>query len=152
MEFSNDNVKHTKILKKSIRKVSDLFFFFQKPGGFQWRALAWGDLELSYACMNFFLLSITSVDGKHLSEVVLCSCWIWFPGHTHTPNTCHQWLWCTWSRGHCLWSPACPVRLQHEVAFAPPSAASTWILLPNLRSVWNVPKKCWCAPLPRFLR
>ena len=21
----------------------------------------------------------------------------------------HQWLWCSWSRGHCFWSQACPV-------------------------------------------
>ena len=27
---------------------------------------------------------------------------------TRTPRTRHQWLWCWWSRGHCLWIPACP--------------------------------------------
>ena len=24
------------------------------------------------------------------------------------PRTRHLWLWCSWSRGHCLWSSACP--------------------------------------------
>ena len=50
---------------KSIR------LFFTKPGGFQLSALAWGDLELSYAYVIFFRLSIASADDKpHLSEVV----------------------------------------------------------------------------------
>ena len=54
----------------SVKKVSDLFFL-RKPGGFQWIALAWGNLEPSYACVNFSHLSMASVDGKqHLSEVV----------------------------------------------------------------------------------
>ena len=53
----------------SVRSVSD--FFLWKPCGFQLSALAWGDLEPSYACVNFFCLSIASVDGKqNLSEVV----------------------------------------------------------------------------------
>ena len=29
-------------------------FLLQNPGGFQWSELAWGNLEPSYACMNFF--------------------------------------------------------------------------------------------------
>ena len=54
-------------LLKSIRP----YFFLQKPGGFKWSALAWGDLEPPYAYVNFFHLSIVSVDGKqHLSKVV----------------------------------------------------------------------------------
>ena len=32
----------------------------------------------------------------------------WLQGRTHTPRTRHQWLWCSWSQGLCLWSPACP--------------------------------------------
>ena len=53
-----------------------------------------------------------------------------------------------------LWSPACPVRLQHEVALAPPSATSARIsphlsARPNLRPEWNVPKKWWYPPLPQ---
>ena len=52
------------------RKVSNTFFLW-KPGGFQWSALAWGNLEPSYACVNFYCLSNTPVDGKqYLSEVV----------------------------------------------------------------------------------
>ena len=39
---------------RSVRKVSDLIFVVQKPGGFQWSTLAWGDLEPTYACLNFF--------------------------------------------------------------------------------------------------
>ena len=38
---------------------------------------------------------------------------IWFLGRTHTPRTRHQWLYCSWSRGHCLWSPACQVVPEH---------------------------------------
>ena len=38
----------------SVRKVSDILFL-QKPGGFQWSVLAWGDLEPSYRSVNFFL-------------------------------------------------------------------------------------------------
>ena len=38
----------------SVRKVSDLFLFFRKPGGFQWNVLPWGDHEPSYAFMIFF--------------------------------------------------------------------------------------------------
>ena len=89
-----------------------------RPGGFQWSMLGWGDLEPSYTCMNFFShLSIVSVEGKqHLSEVVLSAVvgfsfyrkW-WVSGRTYTPRTCHQWLWCSWSRGHCSWSSECPV-------------------------------------------
>ena len=30
-------------------------FFLRKSGVFQWGTLAWGNLELSYACVNFFL-------------------------------------------------------------------------------------------------
>jgi hypothetical protein len=45
-------------------------FFLRKPGGFQGSALAGGDLEPSYACVNFFHQSV-SVDGKqHLSDIV----------------------------------------------------------------------------------
>ena len=43
----------------------------RKPGGFQLSALAWGELEPSYAFVNFSRLPIASVDRKqHLSEVV----------------------------------------------------------------------------------
>ena len=72
---------------------------------------------MKHACMRWiwtflrmhefsYLLSIASVDGKqHLSEVVF-SALVWFslygkwqvPGRTCTPRTCHQWLWCSWSR------------------------------------------------------
>ena len=38
----------------SVRKVFELFFL-RKPGGFQWSALAWGDLEPSYTCVSFLL-------------------------------------------------------------------------------------------------
>ena len=31
----------------------------------------------------------------------------WLQDRTPTPRTRHQWLWCLWSRGHCLWAPAC---------------------------------------------
>ena len=31
-----------------------LTFFLCKPGGYHWSALAWGNLEPSYACMGFF--------------------------------------------------------------------------------------------------
>ena len=52
------------------RKVSDLILL-QKPDWFQRSALAWGDLEHSYAYLKFSRLSIASVDNKqHLSEVV----------------------------------------------------------------------------------
>ena len=55
----------TTLLKKSIRPY---YYFLEKPGGFQWSVLAWGDLEPSYASR----LSIVSVDGKQrLCEVVL---------------------------------------------------------------------------------
>ena len=33
---------------------------------------------------------------------------IWFPDFICTSKTCHQWLWCSWNRGHCLWGPAWP--------------------------------------------
>ena len=36
----------------SVRKVSNLIFFLQKPGGFQWRALAWSNLEPQYSYAN----------------------------------------------------------------------------------------------------
>ena len=57
----------------------------------------------------FSRLSIASVDGKqHLSEIVFSALvgfslatGIWFPGRTRTPRTRDQWLWCSWSRGHC---------------------------------------------------
>ena len=53
---------------RSVRKVSDLFFFSWRPGGFKWSALARGDLKPVYACVNFSRLSIASVDSKqHLS-------------------------------------------------------------------------------------
>ena len=29
-------------------------FFLRNPDGFQWKTLAWGDLEPSYAYVNFF--------------------------------------------------------------------------------------------------
>ena len=32
---------------------------------------------------------------------------IWFPGRIRTPRT-QRWLWCSWSRGHCLCSPMSP--------------------------------------------
>ena len=37
---------------RSVRKASD--FFLQKLGGLQWNTLTLGDLEPSYACVNFF--------------------------------------------------------------------------------------------------
>ena len=47
-------------------------FFLRKPGGFQWSVLAWGDLEPSYARVNFFppVKSISWYGKQHLSEVV----------------------------------------------------------------------------------
>ena len=52
--FSNINTAFKIVLFYSIRKSSDLIIFLQKPGGFQWSTLAWGNLEPSYACVNFF--------------------------------------------------------------------------------------------------
>ena len=54
----------------SVRKVSDLIFL-RKSGGSQSKALARGDLEPSYVCVNFFFrISIVPVDDmQHLSEV-----------------------------------------------------------------------------------
>ena len=83
-------------------------------------------LKLHTQAWIFSRLSIASVDGKlHLSEVGFSALvWFslttrtWFPGRTRTPRTYHQWLWCPWRRGHCLWSPLCPMRSQYEVAFA----------------------------------
>ena len=69
------------------------------------------------SCMREFFpcLSIASVDGKqHLNEVVFSALRfslmtvIWFPGCIRTPRTRYQWLWCSWGRAHCLWSPTCP--------------------------------------------
>ena len=38
-----------------LEKYLTLFCFLQKPGGFQWSALAWNDLEPSCAYVNLFL-------------------------------------------------------------------------------------------------
>ena len=52
-----------------VTKISD--FFLRKTGGFQWSGLVWDYLEPPRACVNFFRISIASVNGKHhLSEVV----------------------------------------------------------------------------------
>ena len=59
-------------------------------------------LDLHMNTWIFFCLSIASVDGKqHLSDVVFSAL---IGNDLH-----HQWLWCSWNRGHChcLWSPAC---------------------------------------------
>ena len=54
----------------SVKKVSDIIFL-RKSYGFYRSALAWGDFEPSYASVNFFRLSIASLDGKqHLIEVM----------------------------------------------------------------------------------
>ena len=74
----------------------------------------------------FSSLSISSVDDKQHLSVVVFSAPVGFSltsrirssGCTRTPSTRHQWLWCSWSLGHCLWRPACSVRLQHKIAFA----------------------------------
>ena len=53
----------------------------------------------------------------------------------HTPKTSHQWLWCSWCRGHCLCSPrlsflkdpfpvAVPVKILK--ALLPSSILATW--------------------------
>ena len=70
LEFKQCLWSNRKICRQyySVTKVSD---FLRKPGGFQWSALAWGDLEPSYAYVKFYRLSIVSIDGKqHLSEIV----------------------------------------------------------------------------------
>ena len=62
-----------------LEKYPTFFFFLKKkPDGFQWSAFALGDLEPSYACVNFFRLPIASVDGKqHLSEIMFSDL-VWF--------------------------------------------------------------------------
>ena len=47
----NQQIHVFSITYYSVRKVSELFL--QKPGGFQWGARPWGDLEPLYACLNF---------------------------------------------------------------------------------------------------
>ena len=96
----------------------------------------------------FSRLSIASVD---LSEVVFSalvgfslSTGIWFPGRTLTPRTLHRWLWCSWSRGHCLWSPTSPVRLQHEVALTQLQSFRHFPYNGNpTRALKTTSLKCW---------
>ena len=59
---------HTTLLEKY---PIFLFLLLRKPGGIQWSALVWGDLQPSFACVDFSRLSIVSLDGnQHLSELV----------------------------------------------------------------------------------
>ena len=37
-----------------LEKYPTFLSFLQKPGGFKWSGLAWGDLQPTYAYMNFF--------------------------------------------------------------------------------------------------
>ena len=52
--------------------------FLQNPGGFQWSVLAWGDLEPSYACVNFYVSQLLIFVFLCLLSNVLhfncCSC------------------------------------------------------------------------------
>ena len=40
---------------------------------------------------------------------------IWVPSRAGTPRTRHQWLWYSWSRGRCLWSPRIVLALSWKV-------------------------------------
>ena len=42
------------IVRELLEAYPIISFLLRKPGGLQWIALAWGDLEPSYACVNFF--------------------------------------------------------------------------------------------------
>ena len=83
-----------------VGKVSDLISL-RKHGGFQWCALAWGDLESTYACVIFFRLSIASINGKHYFSKVVFSVqvefslygkWLFRVVLVH-PGLHKQWSW-----------------------------------------------------------
>ena len=111
-------------------------------------------LNLHMHLWIFSHMLIASVDGKqHLSEVVFSALvgfslmtGIWFLGRIRTPRTHHHWLWCSRSRGNCLWSPACPVRLQHEVAFALLHSFCHFRCNENLTRVLNTTSLKCCLP------
>ena len=98
----------------------------------------------------FSRLLLASVDGKqHFSEVVFSALvgfslttWIWFPGHTLTSRTSHQWLWCSWSRGHCgvqhvLWDFNTKLRLRCSRRFV------IFLTLNPMRALNTISLKCF---------
>ena len=84
---------HTRLLEKYLT-----IFIFRKRAGFQWIALAWGDIEFSYACVHFFPPVNCFSWWKAAFEwgnvqysrpiFIVRKMTIWFPGRTRTHRTC----------------------------------------------------------------
>ena len=71
------SVSVTSTLHPHSYKHTNLFLL--ELGGFQWSALAWGDLQSSCACVHFPRLSIASFDGEALQHMSYRVCAIIIP-------------------------------------------------------------------------